>query len=273
MALDLGYLQNELQDEGVFNEWLYREEVSSTMDVVRELAEAGAPEGTVVIAARQTAGRGRHGRDWESPEGGAWLSLLLRPPIELTQAGCISVLLAVAVAQALRERYELPILVKWPNDLLVDGRKLGGILVELATVGGRIEWLIAGVGLNVNNPLPRAPGVHLPPISLAVALGHDVELLEVYAIVLREIARGYRGFLREGFEPVRRKWTELSALEVEEIINVRRGEERFEAHVRGLSELGRLVVERERAGAGRIEELIAEEVTLSLKVELKEGVK
>jgi BirA family biotin operon repressor/biotin-[acetyl-CoA-carboxylase] ligase len=255
--LNVVRLSNELRSEGFFAQWLYQESVSSTLDLARGMAEKGAPEGTVVIAGRQTAGRGRLGRFWESPPGGAWFSLLLRSLRDLGQAGCISVLSAVAIAQALRERYELPVLVKWPNDLFLYGKKLGGILVELSSVGARIDWLILGVGINVNNPLPQ--GTRVAPISLAVALSRCVALEDFYRVTLKALARSYLMFLREGFEPIRQCWKELSLLE--DGVWVRKGQERFLARVRGLSQLGKLVVERE----GRIEELVAEEVTLGLK--------
>jgi BirA family biotin operon repressor/biotin-[acetyl-CoA-carboxylase] ligase len=257
MGLDIDRLCAALKDEHFYRQWIYREEVGSTMDTAREEAERGAPEGTIVIAGRQMGGRGRRGRAWESPEGGLWFSLLLRPSFELCQSGCIAVLLAVAAAQALRERYALPVLVKWPNDLLLHQKKLGGILVELVSVGKRIDWLIAGMGINVNNPLPQE--ARTSPISLRQALGHPVELEDCLAVILRDIARTYRQFLRAGFEPIHQRWSEFSALSAGVLVH--RGENRFDAQVRGLSELGRLIIER----AGRIEELVADEVTLNLK--------
>lgn len=257
MALDVARLRSTLRDEPLFSEWIYQDEVRSTMDIARREAESGAPEGTLVIAGRQRSGRGRRGRSWESPEGGIWFSLLLRPPIELCQSRCMAVLLAVAAAQALRERYALPVLVKWPNDLLLDHKKLSGILVELASTGGRVDWLIAGMGINVNNPLPNE--ARIPPISLAKALGHPVPLEDCLAGILKEVGRAYRQFLQAGFEPIRQRWAELSALD--DGVWIYKGERRFEAHVQGLSELGKLIVER----AGQIEELVADEVTLSIK--------
>jgi len=254
MALDLGRIEKELGSEELFRELIFFDEAGSTMDLLRLRAEAGAPEGTAVLAGRQTSGRGRRGRSWESPEGGLWFSLLLRPAIEPRLAGCISVSIALSSAQALRERYRLPVLVKWPNDLILEGRKLGGILIELATRGERIDWLIVGLGLNVNNPLPE--GARIPPISLSEALGGPVELEGVFVVVFRGIARGYLGFLREGFGPVRARWAQLSALE--DGIWVERYGERFRAEVKGLSEEGKLIVER----GGRLEELAAEEVTV-----------
>ena len=257
MSLDIiADLQRALADERFFTRWIYRKEIGSTMDLAREMAEMGTPEGTVVIAGRQRAGRGRRGRGWDSPVGGVWFSLLFRPSIELCRSGCISVLLAVAIARALRERYGIPVSVKWPNDLMLHSKKLGGVLIELSTVGERIEWLIAGIGINVNNPLPKE--TRIPSISLSSALARPIELEEPLLVILKSIAQSYLRFLREGFEPIRHMWAEHSALYSG--IWVQKGEDRFEAHVKGLSELGKLIVER----AGRIEELVAEEVTLSL---------
>lgn len=248
-----------------YREWVYRAAVGSTMDLARRLAERGAPEATVVIAGEQTAGRGRHGRGWASPPGGAWFSLVLRPEIEPSQAGSVSLLLGEALAGTLRARYHLPVCVKWPNDLWLWDGKLGGVLLELGTVGGRLEWLIVGIGINGNNPLPE--GARFPPISLAEALGRPVDLSGLYAAALGGIARSYREFLQRGFEPVRRRWWEFSVLRPGDSVTVERGDRRYVARVRGLSDTGHLVVED---GAGRIEELAAADVSLRLSKQPRE---
>ena len=173
------------------------ESLDSTNDYLKELARTGAPEGTVVIAREQTLGKGRLGRAWVSPIGGAWFSILLKPPIALEQAGCISVLLAMSLAQAIREKWALPIGVKWPNDLYVSNRKLGGILVELSSQAQKIEWLVAGIGVNVNNEPPQKTRV--PATSLARELGQRVSLDEFLARTLEAVARDYRRFLADGF--------------------------------------------------------------------------
>jgi BirA family biotin operon repressor/biotin-[acetyl-CoA-carboxylase] ligase len=233
--------------------------LGSTNEYLKELAHAGAREGTVVIAREQTAGKGRLGRSWASPQGGAWFSILLRPSIALGQAGCISILLAVSLAQALRKRWGLPIGVKWPNDLYVQNRKLGGILIELSSQAEAIEWLVAGIGVNVNNELPR--DTRSPATSLARELGRKISLEEFFDTALEAIARDYQRFLTEGFAFVRQQWQELSVLG--EHVIVRRGEvtsplrgERFQ--VLGLSESGKLIVRTEQG----VRELSSEEVTL-----------
>ncbi|MGH7530230.1 MAG: biotin--[acetyl-CoA-carboxylase] ligase, partial [Gemmatimonadales bacterium] len=128
--------------------------VTSTLDAVHRLAAHSAPGGSVVIAAEQTAGRGRDGRTWHSPRGGAWIGVLLRPPF--APQGVLAIRAGLAVADVVDEmtggtRAQL----KWPNDVLVDGRKLAGILCEGRWQGGVAQWLALGVGVNVENPIPR----------------------------------------------------------------------------------------------------------------------
>jgi BirA family biotin operon repressor/biotin-[acetyl-CoA-carboxylase] ligase len=133
------------------------ERVSSTMDVIHELADQGTPAGTIVIAAEQLAGRGSRGRTWHSPVGGLWLSALFRAPI----AGgieIISVRAGLAVAMALETCGSGLIQLKWPNDLMLEEQKVGGILCEARWVGDVLSWVAVGVGLNVRNPIPAELG-------------------------------------------------------------------------------------------------------------------
>jgi BirA family transcriptional regulator, biotin operon repressor / biotin---[acetyl-CoA-carboxylase] ligase len=139
--------------------------VPSTQDLVHELAADGAPAGTAVLAAEQTAGRGRRGHGWVSPRGGLWLSVLCRPgtPPALE---VLSLRVALRVATALEAA--VPggrLLIKWPNDLLLGGRKLGGILCEARWQGETPVWVAVGLGLNVSNPIPLELAAHA--ISLA----------------------------------------------------------------------------------------------------------
>jgi BirA family biotin operon repressor/biotin-[acetyl-CoA-carboxylase] ligase len=138
--------------------------VDSTLDEVHRLAERGAPEGTAVVAAEQTAGRGSRGRTWHSPRGGLWLSLLLRPVEAATDVLSLRVGLVVAEVieeLAVAERIGL----KWPNDVMLHDRKLGGILCEGRWQGGRLGWVAVGIGLNIANPVP--PSVAASAIRLA----------------------------------------------------------------------------------------------------------
>lgn len=141
------------------------ERVESTQDEAHRLAAAGAPGGTAIVAERQTAGRGSRGRAWESPPGGLWLSLISRPAGG-TGAELLSLRAGLATAAALEALGGLPrVELKWPNDVLLDGRKVGGILCEARWQGDALAWVAVGIGLNVRNRAPA--GGRLPGASLA----------------------------------------------------------------------------------------------------------
>lgn len=128
----------------------FHESIGSTNDRGRELAEAGERD-VVVLADRQTGGRGREGRSWSSPPGGIYLSIVLRPDLPPARTGLLTLAAAVATAEAVRAVGVEPV-IKWPNDVLLagDGRKLSGILTESATAGGAVEWAVVGIGVNAN---------------------------------------------------------------------------------------------------------------------------
>ena len=128
--------------------------VSSTQDTLHDMAAQGAQAGTAVLAAEQTEGRGRRGRQWASPRGGLWLSVLCRPETVLA-IEVLSLRVALAVARVIEARVAgVTVELKWPNDLMLDDRKLGGILCEARWQGDSPAWVVVGVGLNLGNPIP-----------------------------------------------------------------------------------------------------------------------
>lgn len=183
------------------------EECGSTQDVAKELAVREAPEGTVVIARRMVAGRGRAGRRWEAPEGGLWFTIVLRPEgIEGVQI--LSLLGGVAVARALRKLLGVVPYLKWPNDVLVDGKKVAGILAEGAFLGSRVNYVLLGVGINVNNPLPAE--LKSIAITLKEVVGSELPIADVLAHVLSEIGELY-ALLRAGRKDlILDSWREMS---------------------------------------------------------------
>ncbi len=180
------------------------EELPSTNAEARRLAHLNAPSGTVVVARRQTQGRGRLDRIWESPEGGLYFSLLLRPPASapLTLLPLVS---ALAVTSTLEE-YGVPAVIRWPNDVLVDGKKAAGILLELESAGGS-HFVILGFGLNLNVDLSLlSDDVQRHAVSLVQYCGHAFDSHEVLRLILQqfnvlyaEVLAGQRQRLREAW--------------------------------------------------------------------------
>lgn len=149
----------------------YFDAVDSTMDVARELARNNCPHFTVVIAGRQTKGRGRLKRTWLSSEGGLYFSMILRPKIPPALSSRVNFAASMILARTLRKMFEIDAMVKWPNDILIDGRKVSGLLSEMEAETDRVRFINVGVGINVNNdPTVREPMA----ISLKKILGRKI---------------------------------------------------------------------------------------------------
>lgn len=216
--------------------------VSSTNDEAKRLAEAGEPEGTVVIARRQGAGRGRVGKNWVSPEGGLYLSVILRPRIDPTEAPKMTLLAGLAVAETLRD-LGVDARIKWSNDVVLGGRKVSGVLTEMAAEENAVKYVVLGVGINANlGPEDLPEELRKDSAFLREELGHDVDLRDLAASLLGNLETRYDQFREKGFRPIRDAWRELSETLGREVrIETRR--ENFIGHAVGLSRDGALVVE------------------------------
>ncbi len=185
------------------------DETASTNDDARRLAGEGAPQGTLVWALRQSAGRGRRGRRWDSPPGNLYMSLLLRPEMPLARAGQVGFLAALAISETLATL--LPgrrVACKWPNDVLIDGKKAAGLLLESeARSDGSADWLVLGLGVNVAS---YPEGVEFPATSLA-AQGSGAAVADVLSGLAGRFAGWYHRWQAEGFAPVRQAWLAQAA--------------------------------------------------------------
>lgn len=190
----------------------YCDSVSSTNDVARELASQGARDGSLVVAEEQTGGKGRLGRQWHSPKyKGICFSVLLYPPVNPSEAAQMTMVTAVALALAVRKKTGVPVGIKWPNDLLVGGRKLCGILTEMSAELDRIDYLVVGSGLNVNQGLDEFPEeVRDMATSLKVETGFDIARVSLLQAILEEYERWYMVWLEQGFSAILTKWKEMS---------------------------------------------------------------
>ena len=183
---------------------LYLPSTTSTNDVLKRLASEGAPEGTVVLADEQTAGRGRLNRRWVAPAGSSLLFSILFRPSASAQAHsplAYTMLCSLAVRDAVAETLGVSIGIKWPNDLVHDGRKLGGILTEISTDARGGGYVVVGIGLNVNWD-PSTAGFDFPATSIRNAVGHPVARADLLRAIAERIAERYAA-LRAGRSPVR----------------------------------------------------------------------
>jgi len=184
------------------------DEIGSTQDAAKRLAEEGAPEGTLVIAEQQTSGRGRMGRSWLSPKyKGLWMSLVLRPNVPVLCTPQLTLLTATALCRSLRRQTGLEIGIKWPNDLLIDGRKISGILLESSAEEERLRHVVAGIGISVNlEPEDYPPELRSKAVSLRMAAGRPLDRTETAAQFLESLEELYDIYRHDGFGPIRLLW-------------------------------------------------------------------
>ncbi|MCX8007965.1 MAG: biotin--[acetyl-CoA-carboxylase] ligase [Coriobacteriia bacterium] len=225
----------------------------STNDDCRRLASSGAPEGTVVVAGEQTAGRGRMGRQWLSPRGGAYFSVLLRPSISPTDAPPLALVCSLGIASALHAA-GAPVMLKWPNDVYLGMRKVAGVLLEMSAEPDRVEWIVAGCGINVR----RSSGLALDVATLDEVL--PASPAEVAALALDGIAGVYREFVRAGFAGLAERYGRFHLLTGREVtVRDATGAVVARGEATGVDGAGRLLV---RTDSGVIP-VTAGEVTLA----------
>ena len=176
----------------------FYEETDTTNNRARELALEGAPEGTLVVAEKQTAGRGRRGKVWESPLGtGIWMSLVLRPQIMPAGASVLTLLCGLATAEAIEVETGLSVGIKWPNDILINGKKAVGILTEMDCEMSQVHFVIPGIGINVNTA-SFPPEIADIATSLYLECGKTVSRRRLVHKVLERLEEHYETFLRTG---------------------------------------------------------------------------
>ncbi|MGE5540100.1 MAG: biotin--[acetyl-CoA-carboxylase] ligase [Gemmatimonas sp.] len=185
------------------------DETGSTNDDAIAAARAGAPEGTLIWARRQTKGRGRRGRAWVSPAGNLHLSLVLRPDVPPSRAGELAFVAALAAAEACAGLARgADVRCKWPNDVLVNGRKTAGLLIESSITGAALEWVVVGIGINL---AAHPDDAEYPATHLAAHAGRAIPVDEAMAALGAAFAGRYDEWRRLGFKPVREAWLARAA--------------------------------------------------------------
>ncbi len=251
-------IQSGLDCQLVGSRIISLEEADSTNLQASRLGDEGADDGLVVIADRQSSGKGRMGRQWESPGGvNLYASILLRPPVMPFEAPKLTFLSAVAVCRAIKNCTALQPTVKWPNDILLNGAKVAGLLNEMSSETDQVHYVVLGIGVNLNMRAEQFPDdLRYPATSLAIASGKVVSRLAFTRSLLQELDALYQLYLEEGSAPVFTAWTELCDLTGKRV-QVDCNNLLIEGTMVGLGDDGALLV---RTSAGKIESIYAGDV-------------
>jgi BirA family biotin operon repressor/biotin-[acetyl-CoA-carboxylase] ligase len=241
----------------------YFDDIDSTNNEAKKQANLGCHEGAIVLSEMQNSGRGRISRSWFSPAGkGIWLSVILRPPFHPYDAPKCTLMTAVAVTKAIRRVTQVKCGIKWPNDILYEGKKLVGILTEMNAEMDVINYVVIGMGINVNIEQQEFPG-ELTEIatSLSLATGQTVSRLSLLQEILIELEREYNNVIQHGFSPVLDDWRKLSVT-LGQTVDVLGGNKQFSGLAVDIDNDGALLVQIE----DRIEKIIAGDVSIRSQV-------
>lgn len=238
----------------------YEESVDSTQKIAQRLGVDNVPEGTVVIADEQVSGRGRLGRSFQSPKGtGIWMSIILRPRIPLAKTPQLTLIAAVAIVQAIEECTSIVPHIKWPNDILINGKKVTGILTELQAEADRIHSIIIGIGINVNQKKADFPkDLQEIATSLSIEEGNNINRSSLIRAVFSKLEKLYVLYLKKGFGPIKVLW-ESYAVSIGKMITARTLNGNIYGKALGITDEGVLLVEDE---AGTIHSIYSADIEI-----------
>jgi len=247
-------LRSQLNTRFIGQRLHYFPSLTSTMEVARELAREGAADGTVVIADKQTAGRGRLSRTWLSPEGNLAMSIILKP--SLNSLPQLTMIASLAVVRAIRKVTGLETQIKWPNDVLIKGKKVCGILIESEVKSDRVNFTIVGIGVNINLNPSAFPEISAIATSLSSELGREISKAELVNALLSELEQIYLEAQAEA--PIYREWQKHMET-LGKWIQVKTGESVEEGKAETVTENGNLILRRTD---GSLTEILAGDVTI-----------
>lgn len=254
----VGDVKQRLGTKTIGKEVLHYDEAVSTNTLAMDIAQKGAVDGTVVIAETQTGGKGRLGRAWISPRGNLYMSVILRPAVPISKAPLLTLMGAVAVASGVRKYCGVPAGIKWPNDILLSGKKVSGLLTEMSAEPDRIRHIVLGIGVNVNmDSSALHPDVRKTSTTLAAAAGKSVDRTALLRALLAELDLWYHRFLKGNTE-VLTAWKELNVT-LGHRVAVNGGGAKLEGLARGVDAEGRLILELDD---GTLRQVAAGDVTI-----------
>lgn len=238
----------------------FEESCPSTQIIAHRLAQEGAPAGTVVLTEQQTAGRGRMARKWDSAaKKGIWMSVILRPQVAPHKAPQFTLVAAVSVIRAIEEVTGVLAEIKWPNDILIEGKKCTGILTELQSDADGIQALIIGIGLNVNqDPEDFDEEVREIATSLRMASGKPVNRVELVAALLYHLEQFSEMYIDHGFKPLKLMWESYSTT-IGKPVRARMAKQTLEGIAEGITDEGVLLL---RTGDGALHEIYSADIEM-----------
>ena len=258
-VLSAAELESLMDTQWAGKKVVFSKETDSTNIQAKSGGEKGDPHGTLFVAESQKEGRGRRGRGWESPAGESiYMSLLLRPELPPVKAPMLTLVMALAVARAIREQTGAEALIKWPNDIVVGGKKLCGILTEMSTEMTYINYLVIGVGINVNQN-QFSEELKERATSLKLEEGRAFQRSAIIASVLERFESYYEQFLKDGnLAGLQSSYNELLVNRGRQV-QILEPKNHYEAHASGINEAGELVVAMED---GSVRNIFAGEVSV-----------
>jgi BirA family biotin operon repressor/biotin-[acetyl-CoA-carboxylase] ligase len=238
---------------------IYHETLDSTNILARKLASAGAPDGTIIITEEQTAGRGRRGRSWLSPgRANLTFSVLLRPALIVDKVFTLTMILALACVEAVQKKTGLSCMIKWPNDIYVGGKKLSGILTEFAARDRRVEWVVLGLGLNVNWYPAEGETMSRLATSIQAETGKTVSRNELLVEILMQFEVYYNDVLSGRIEEVYERWNDFSLVLGKQVV-IESDQTKITGKALRIDQDGALIIED---GEGKEQKIIHGDVSL-----------
>jgi len=241
-------IQRGLFTKYIGKEVYYFSELKSTNIIAKEKAShkaEGINEGALIIAERQSAGKGRLGREWFSPTGGIWLSIILYPQLSPSYISRITLMAAVAVVKAIKICTQIESQIKWPNDILINEKKVCGILTEMSAEPDIINWVVVGIGININIEHQEFPeDIQENAISLKEVFGKEISRVKMVQIFLQEFEKYYENLNRRKFSSILKEW-KLYSHTLRRKIKVDMGERIITGEAVEINEEGALILKKE----------------------------
>lgn len=240
ISLDEWVLERELRTHALGRVLYLLDTLTSTNDWVKKAARQGGSHGLVAIAKEQVGGRGRQNRLWASPQGGLWLSVLLKPQLSLADVAKLTLVASVSVAEGIEAATGISLRIKWPNDLLYEGRKVVGILGEVAGEWTTVQSIVLGIGVNANLSREQI-GEEFWADTLQRISGRPVNLNVLAARILEQLEKDVEVLVGQGFAPLRERWLQR-AVGIEQQVQIHQGNQVFTGIFMGINPEGELIL-------------------------------